>query len=282
MDRNLLWKLVLIIVLVVLAVIEVYPPSKTLNPGLDLAGGTSFIYELDTTGLKPEEQRNLAQRTIDVLRKRIDPTNTRNLIWRPQGNNRIEIQVPLASQETIQLRKQYEAALNALQSQNINLSNIMRSLNKPAEQRAADFAKYAHGSKERQEILDNLAKAYDERKALQQQRDQFAEKMADGKKQVQAAGLSPEMLESSAREWASAAPADREKKIAEFAGAKKELIPVITTYVQNFQKWADAANKLATPETGANAKYAKAMAFIHMAPCTAGTLNNLIRAMIRI
>src|SRR5512140_3475569 len=121
MNRNLLWKLALIVVLVIVAFIELYPPSKTLNPGLDLAGGTSFIYELDTQGLSTAEQRNLAQRTIDVLRKRIDPTNTKNLIWRPQGNNRIEIQVPLASAEAREKRQAFEASLNAVQSQNVNL-----------------------------------------------------------------------------------------------------------------------------------------------------------------
>ena len=51
MSRNLLWKVGTYRRAEVLAFIEVYPPSKTLNPGLDLAGGTSFIYELDMQGL---------------------------------------------------------------------------------------------------------------------------------------------------------------------------------------------------------------------------------------
>ncbi|GAI48927.1 unnamed protein product, partial [marine sediment metagenome] len=37
MNKNLTWKIVLIIVLVVLAAWTLYPPSKTLKPGIDLA-----------------------------------------------------------------------------------------------------------------------------------------------------------------------------------------------------------------------------------------------------
>ncbi len=55
MNKNLTWKIVLIIVLVVVAAWTLYPPSKTLKPGIDLAGGTSLIYEIDTHGLQETE-----------------------------------------------------------------------------------------------------------------------------------------------------------------------------------------------------------------------------------
>jgi len=53
----------------------------------------------------------------------------------PQGNNRIEIQVPLASKEAREKRETFEKALDSLQSQNVNLAIIVRSLGRPAEQR---------------------------------------------------------------------------------------------------------------------------------------------------
>ncbi len=52
MGKNLVPKIVLIILLVVVAAWTLYPPSKTLKPGIDLAGGTSLIYEIDP-GAKP-------------------------------------------------------------------------------------------------------------------------------------------------------------------------------------------------------------------------------------
>ena len=65
MGRNLMPKIVLIIVLVFLAVWTVYPPDKTLKPGPDLGGGTSLIYQIDTQGLEEAEKKGI---TIDISR----------------------------------------------------------------------------------------------------------------------------------------------------------------------------------------------------------------------
>lgn len=260
MNRNLLWKLVLIIVLAVVAFLEVYPPSKTLNPGLDLAGGTSFIYELDMQGLSANEQRNLAQRTIDVLRKRIDPTNTKNLIWRPQGNNRIEIQVPLASAEARDKRAAYEAALTSLQSQNVNLSVIMRSLSKPAAQRDAEFAKFAGSSKEQLSILTALAATYDERKALQERRDTLAAEKAAAMTKLAAVQIAGDAVEQQAAKWLKLPATDRQKAIKEFLGKNETNAPLVESYLAVYGKWATVVDELTAPETGKNALYKKAQA----------------------
>ena len=75
MDKNLSWKIALVVALVILAAWTLYPPSKTLKPGIDLGGGTSLIYEVDAKGLGAEEKRGLSERVITVLRRRIDPAN---------------------------------------------------------------------------------------------------------------------------------------------------------------------------------------------------------------
>jgi hypothetical protein len=46
------------------------------------------MYEINTQGLEPQEIRDLAQRMITVLRRRIDPANIQNLIWRAIGDRR--------------------------------------------------------------------------------------------------------------------------------------------------------------------------------------------------
>lgn len=276
MNRNLLWKLVLIIVLAVVAFIELYPPSKTLNPGLDLAGGTSFIYELDMQGLSANEQRNLAQRTIDVLRKRIDPTNTKNLIWRPQGNNRIEIQVPLASAEAREKRAAYEAALTELQSQNVNLSIIMRSLGKPAAQRDAEFAKFAGGSKEQMATLTALAAAYDERKAFQEQRDTLAAEITVQKSKLTDANLSAETVEQQAAAWLKLAAAERQKAIKEFLGKNEPNAPLVENYLAVCGKWATVVDELTAPETGKNAQYKKAQAALENINLNIDRINSVL------
>ena len=57
MNKNLYGKLTLVIIMVAVAVLLVYPPQNKLKPGLDLAGGTSLIYEIDTAGLEKAERR---------------------------------------------------------------------------------------------------------------------------------------------------------------------------------------------------------------------------------
>ena len=82
MDKNLNWKIGLIVILAVGAALILYPPDKTLKPGIDLAGGTSIIFELDDEGLEREQKRDLSNKMIKVLRRRIDPANIQNLICR--------------------------------------------------------------------------------------------------------------------------------------------------------------------------------------------------------
>ena len=80
MNKNLVPKAVFIVILMALAAYIVFPPSQTLKPGIDLAGGTSLTYAIDTEGLTADAQRGLAQKMITVLRRRIDPANIQNLV----------------------------------------------------------------------------------------------------------------------------------------------------------------------------------------------------------
>ena len=66
-----------------------------LNPGIDMVGGTSLIYEIK----KPEGTvltGHLASDVAEALKKRVDPKGVKNLVWRPQGDTRLEIQMPLS------------------------------------------------------------------------------------------------------------------------------------------------------------------------------------------
>ncbi len=262
MEKNLSWKVILIVVLVAVAAWELYPPSKTLKPGLDLAGGTSLIYEIDTQGLTNEEKRDLAERTINVLRRRIDPTNVQNLIWRPQGNTRIEIQMPLASTHTHQKRKAYDEALVALQVENINLATILRSLGKNTEERATDFEQFARGSEERLRILNELADAYDQRKASQEKRDQLDKKLASIREAMEAAGLEVDWVKTQITQWLQSDEKTREKILKDIAGDKKNKLDLLTNYANTYAEWAAVVDELTAPETGKNIQYKKALALL--------------------
>ncbi|MHC4602108.1 MAG: protein translocase subunit SecD [Planctomycetota bacterium] len=258
MNKNLLPKFVLIIVLVVVATWTLYPPSKTLKPGIDLAGGTRLIYEIDAQGLEEHKKKDLAQNTIKVLRMRIDPANIQNLIWRPQGNTRFEIQMPLASAETIDKRKNYQEKLRELLDENINPAIIMRSLQKPAEERTEDFNDFTQGDPNRLSILNNLATAYDERKHLQGERDKLYSKLKTPESIITIAGLNLDNIKLRLGDWIKLDEQQLEKSIKDSLGGSEGNLDLLTRYVKMYAEWAEVVEQLTEPETGKNEQYQKA------------------------
>ena len=132
--------------------------QKGLKPGMDLAGGFVLTYDVKV----PEGQDSAAavEQIISVLSKRVDPTGTRNLVWRRQGANRLEIQSALASKDIRKLREDYIKASDALKTGNVSRFQLESSLRNPA-QRQADFAALAAGSEARTALLKNLATTFD-------------------------------------------------------------------------------------------------------------------------
>jgi SecD/SecF fusion protein len=256
MSRNLVPKFILILVLVVLAVLALYPPSRTLKPGIDLAGGTSLIYAINTEGLTADQETNLAQKMIQVLRRRIDPANIQNLVWRPLGNTRFEIQMPLASKETQDKRDEYLAAMDTLLAKNINPATIMRALKLPPEQRKVELTKFAQDDPNHLTILNTLAATYDERQQLQQERDTLTKETQALAEKMKTAGLDISRIDANRRDWAKLNEEALTKTLTDFLGAKTEAqnLASVQTYVRSHAKLADAINKLTAPG-GVNEKY---------------------------
>ena len=257
MEKNLTWKFVLIGALVVVAVWTLYPASKTLKPGIDLAGGTSLIYEIDTHGLTETEKKDLSQRMITVLRRRIDPGNIQNLIWRPQGNTRFEIQMPLSSAETRLKRQDFEKTLDKLLSENISSAIIMRSVQKPPEQRSKDFAEFAKGSSERLAVLNNLADTYDQRIALQKQRDELYDQIQTPEGLIKLAGFDLNKVKMHLIEWVKLDQEQLAKALKDFPGSEGNE-DLLTRYVKMYSDWAKIAEQLTDPESGKNVQYKNA------------------------
>jgi SecD/SecF fusion protein len=254
MGKNLIWKFALIIVLVVVAGWTLYPPTKTLKPGIDLAGGTSLIYEIDTHGLGETETQNLAERMIIILRRRIDPANIQNLVWRPQGNSRFEIQMPLSSAEARQKRQNYEKALDELLAENLSRALIMRSLKKPAENRTKDFEKFAKDSPDRLTILNELAKIYDEYKELQNKRDTLYAELQTQEKTISSAAIDLEQVKLHIGDWTKLNGEQLAESIKQFLGSENNL-ELLTKYVETYAQWSKVVEQLTDPENGKNIQY---------------------------
>jgi SecD/SecF fusion protein len=63
--------------------------SNSVKFGLDLAGGTSIILEIDKSGLKPDEASDVQERSLEIVRNRVDQYGLSEPQIYPSGNNRI-------------------------------------------------------------------------------------------------------------------------------------------------------------------------------------------------
>jgi len=257
MNKNLMPKIVLIIVLVALAAWTLYPPSKTLQPGIDVGGGVSLIYEIDTQDLEKADTIDLAQRMITVLRRRIDPANIQNLIWRPQGNTRFEIQMPLSSEEARIKRQKYEQALSKLLAKNVNPAKIMRSLKKQPEERSKDFNDFAKGDSNKLTILETLTASYDELIENQKERDNLEPQLKIQENLINLANLDPNEIKFHLGDWIKLNDEQLTETLKEYLGSEANL-DLLTRYVKMYGEWAKVVDELTDPETGKNIQYEKA------------------------
>ena len=205
MNRNLIWKVLLIALLVVMAAWNLYPPHLKLKPGIDIGGGWSLIYEIDTSDLTRAEQKGLAQRMIPFLLKRVDPTNVANIVMTSQGDTRIEIKQPAAREDTKQKRRDYDDALKALEGMNVNIRKVMRDLKElDPEKRRAAFAEYASDpdpNSPRRKILEEVATAWDALHAGQARRDELDGARNALKVRMDEAYLRGDFVEAMAVSW---------------------------------------------------------------------------------
>jgi SecD/SecF fusion protein len=143
--------------------------SLNLRPGIDIAGGTSLVYEIKPPpgGLKGEG--NLAERVAALLKKRVDPDGTRNLIWRPQGDTRLEIQLPRSSmtkEGAGKVKEEYETLKRDLADSNIVSDQVVSAVETlTGDARAKALKALEHGSKQREALFPQLTTLYDQMKA---------------------------------------------------------------------------------------------------------------------
>ncbi len=257
MNKNLMPKIIFILVLVLLAVITLYPPGETLKPGIDLAGGTSLIYEIDTEGMTNAEKDNLAANMITILKNRVDPASVQNLIWRPLGNTRFEIQMPLASKEVRDKRQAYEDALEALLDKNVQRITVLKALQADKDKRTELFDQFSQGDPNRAQILTNLAQVYDQRQAMRKQRDEANVQVQTKLDALEKAGINRTMVVNLQGQWVNMNHEQLVKALDQLPDPPD--VNAITDYLQVYKPWVEATNQLTAIDTGLNARYDKAV-----------------------
>src|SRR5689334_17928392 len=144
------------------------PWSKKANlkPGIDIKGGISLLYEVQAPAGGARE--GLAADVAESLKKRVDPDGVKNLVWRPQGATKIEIQMPMGENTSTnaQVRRQFASSQNELAATNIQRPAIESALNLQGPARQQRLDELAMGSPRRKEIFAKLIPLHDRWKDL--------------------------------------------------------------------------------------------------------------------
>ena len=156
-SKNLLLKFGFVILLVLFALWSIFL-GRGLREGIDLRGGYSLVFEISVS---EGDSSNVAERTIAVLKRRIDPRGLENIEWRPLGKNRIEVRMPAGREESRTARNAYTDALSQLEKGNIHHSEIWKVLEADKADRPAVIAALAGRDKDRVKKLQEMAQAND-------------------------------------------------------------------------------------------------------------------------
>ena len=193
--------------------------QNALKPGIDMVGGTSLTYEIK----QPEsgqQQPNLADAVATALKQRVDPQGVRNLIWRPQGNDRLEIQMPLTkeSAQSATVREKYADAREAIDATNLRVPAVLDDLsNTTGPDRQAKIKRYAGDSPARLDLLNKIAVLQDKLKSARDAKNYDASATALQDLEPLEKRLADTNLPTTALESAlDLGGKDRDAKVAEF------------------------------------------------------------------
>jgi SecD/SecF fusion protein len=93
----------------------IFPPEQKIKLGRDLRGGVSLVYSVAMPeGADPDTKAEILKQTIITLKNRVNPQGVLDLTMIPQGEDRIEVVMPLPGEDVRAEQKRYAAALDAL------------------------------------------------------------------------------------------------------------------------------------------------------------------------
>ncbi|OGV61367.1 MAG: hypothetical protein A2283_00760 [Lentisphaerae bacterium RIFOXYA12_FULL_48_11] len=118
MDKNSIWKWLILVVLICGSFWVVWPPEEKVKYGLDLQGGTSFTVEIDQDAIAkqmredfegiteetiqsklPKAKQDALDRALEVIRNRVDGLGISEPIIYPEKGGRIIVQLPGVGEE---------------------------------------------------------------------------------------------------------------------------------------------------------------------------------------
>jgi SecD/SecF fusion protein len=246
-DRNLYWKLALVVLIILWGVFAIYPPNQTLKGGIDLVGGNSLLYEIDTTGLT--ETQDLSTKVMQRLKQRVDPDGVMNLVWRPVGNTRLEIQMPLPNQDTIDRRKAYQDAVEKLRATNVNIAEMEQVMSLSGPERQEKLKSLVRGVPARETLLPQIEKAYDAwQQAVAAKKDKNTLDDLSGKYEALLDKLLATNIDlNSLNDTLGMGEKERTKELQTIFGRFPERKVLVDQMVKTYAKWSEKKGALDDP-----------------------------------
>ena len=260
-ERNLLGKLGLIVVAVGMCLWQSYPPQERLKKGIDLAGGHSLLFEIDMSGDAGNDPQ-LAENVMSTLKQRVDPLGQRNLVWRPVGRNRLEIQMPRPPEGRQKLQEEYDAARQAIVDTVITEAEIREVLSMTPDQRDKAIAEMSKVITARKPLLEELVAAqetYERLTATTQpaegeaakEIDQAIQKRIDMREKLMQTnidvGVVVDLLELGPKNETRIEGLEK-LKADDPDNALKELAPLIDTLAEKYDAWSTKKGMLDDPD----------------------------------
>jgi len=165
--RHYVRNMTIAIAMLILAFVVSSPPSEKIGLGKDLRGGASLIYSIEIGA--SENASEVIPQVIDVLKKRIDPNGLFEISIVRQGQDRIEITMPLPSERVKELKKAFEAELAKLSVTSIDGDEFEQIMRSPSDERASRLMKIGANSPSVMDALNRAATAYDSAQGLRAQ-----------------------------------------------------------------------------------------------------------------
>ncbi|MCK9571916.1 MAG: protein translocase subunit SecD [Candidatus Omnitrophica bacterium] len=94
MNKNLLYRILLILGVIGVCAYFSFPINKRINLGLDLQGGMHLLLKIDTSHLSGQAKLDACDRAVEVIRNRIDEFGVRETSIQKQGEDEIVVQLP--------------------------------------------------------------------------------------------------------------------------------------------------------------------------------------------
>ena len=94
MERSIIWRIILILIVVGVAGWSFYPPSQKIRRGLDLKGGIHLVLRVKLEEIPPEARRDAVDRAVEVIRNRVDQFGVSEAPIQKQGKDQIVVQLP--------------------------------------------------------------------------------------------------------------------------------------------------------------------------------------------